>query len=1639
MATTVSNFIAGRMNKSVDERLLPPGEYVNAINLRLGSTEETEVGSVENSKGNTQLTTLSFNGQPISASAKCIGAYEDGQRETLYWFVHDPAFNSFAYDVLDLIVSYNVQLNLLTYHVITPGNTANPSVLNFNPDFLITGVNRVENLLFFTDNFNQPRFINITRSYDFNDSFLAEQLLVIKKPPAGRPELEFLTLAGEENFLEDKFITFAYRYKYADGEYSALSQFTDPAFAPSTFEYDISSGLNEGMQNIFNGVRVVYNSGGPLVKEIEVVFKETTSNVVKSIEKFDKFELGYADNTNYDLTFDNSKIFSVLASTQLARTFDNVPLRAKAQTIMGNRLMYGNYFDGFDLIDINTNPIRLEYNADLITEDIADAELEDRLEDGNYSLNGNVTINSAEVYFDLAGLELKEGSLLSFDIQLAHSQFTGDTPFPAQTNINLDGGFTFLLPSDFNSVYELSVDPAFELIVGTNANILPVVVPGDPTADTSCEGITATDAFNCSIATLLDGILTKFASGITGSQQAIRIISSPGSTEIGFQFPAMQYVDDILAPTINVFEYYAITFAGGDFIGIGNPKSLHSNRDYEVGIIYMDEFNRSTTALVSPNNTVHVGCSLAQNKNEIQISIPPQQLAPFWAKKYKFCIKTDLERYQTIFTNIFLRGEAGADTFFLLEGENAQKVEQGDRLRVKADSQGPTQRCQYATVLEKKAYAQGELEITTEDGTSIDAPAGTYMTIKANDFSAEVTDDAVVDLGSHGRCERDGNSHPLLRYACSINFDGSQWQDIDIPAGSRIKIFAKFRRRGGPGRKCDKREYIVELNLTSARDYTSFDDYFNGDQVGLRLNDGTNIIDSNPDCVDGADMVYISSPASSPNDIPQDRCFYYWRFYRDPSTNLLSLLLRGTNSCQGSKHVKRKRACIDARIEIIRSGETMIFETQPEDAIPDLWYESADVYDIDPATGFHSGNVLNQNGNDPAIIDTDFFNCFSFGNGCESYRVRDSLTGKDFQLGERTTSTGETEFKEVHRFADITYSGVYNNESNVNKLNEFNLGLLNFKSCEDVYGPIEIIDARETDVLVLQEDKISFVLAGKNLLSDSAGGGTIASVPEVLGTQIARIEEYGISRNPESFCKWGYDKFFTDAKRGAVIQLKGGSGQNEQLNVISELGMRSWFRDRFSESLNKQKIGGYDPYMNEYVLSINDEDLPEEFPCIECGIERTFTFPEDKVINYCVDVTQFVGSVKVDVIATTPAVFSSSILSAVYNSATVINNEILTNGDFQFVIDKNVVTQDTIDITIDGKEGTTVQIVVNCPEAPTINIYSISLTNSTDVDKTIHNEYRWVDGSFVSPLHSELVEFQDGTDAIIISQYTVVSGPQGAGIIPADGAEVKIISNQKPTDDFVFLPTVNKFYSLRTNVLYGATPAEMILLLNAAGTPLTIDESQAPIYSGEFTMPVGGDNLYLIYDYRQPTPASLCVNDDDPVDAVSVCCDCEEPTPPPTCDDRPDDNKYMTTRVPALPSVNPVVPATLYFNAYATTAEWLTAMTTYMNNWTNEFGACTGFCPKGNSMVRAFHTPGLVVATGKLYRLVNQPNGCATELRNLRATYDIRNIGNIHDFRYGFLWGAQYWNDITQQPDDYYIIETDSNGVITKNQKLNTL
>lgn len=1470
MANLTRNFTLGRMNKTLDERIVPNGEYIDALNVRMGSTEGSEVGVIENSKGNSRLSTLAYDGNELSDDARCIGAFDDGANETIYWFVHDPSFTASPTNKLDLIVSLNVQTGVIVYHVVSVNDGGGTNTtLNFNEKYLITGVNKIEDLLFFTDNYNQPRKINVKSTYDLPsagiDGFTNEAILVIKKPPINSPTIIPLTTGSEENFLEDRFICFAYRYKYADGEYSATSQFTVPTFLPGTFNYNIATALNDGMLNTTNQCEIVYNTGGPLVKSVELLFKDMNSSVIKIIEEIDKSKLGLTDNSDETYIFTNSKIFTILPESEILRLYDNVPRLAQAQTLMGNRLFYGNYLEDYELVDLNGDFTKLEYITTLSSEDVGLEELTNVLGDNQaYYIDNNIatTVTDSIVYVDFAGVNLVAGGLINITLRFEHAQWSGDTPYPTETTTDQIISFTYRLQQDFSSVYALASDPDFLDKVGTATNIEPVT--------NACNGFTFTDIFNCTIPNQLAGTPTlyKYKSGVLQVDRPIRVLSSPSITTIGFQIPAMLFVDDQsgVAITHESYEYYTILDATAEYQEVGTPSSLHSNRGYEVGIIYMDEYGRSSTALVSPNNNVHVPCSASEFKNTIDVTIPTTQIAPYWATRYKFCIKPDKKDYDIIYTNFFFRDPTSGADYFLLEGQNSQKIEEGDELIVKRDTQGAKDECTWVTVLEKEAKQRDFLNPPPidSDGNTILVPAGTYMKIRANNFITELAENSFITYGQKRETTYGLGDYAQIDYPIDIEDPANPGTYIpyDIPAGSNIRIKIQCKRIGGGILSpIYPLFWSVDATFTAPIDYTSFEDWFDNNNIATALaaqsnNDGT--------------------PATGPN---YDLTGYpFPTGFSDYPDDVLSLIRTDSGrtylsfrSFMGGGIVKKLITRLKVRIEVLRADNLIVFESDPQDAEPDLWYESSESFGI-TADGEHLGNTQDQDfvTNTPGIVKTDFFNCFAFGNGVESYKIEDSISGKELVLGNRATTTDSEVYGEERRFADLTYSGVYNAESNINKLNEFNLGLLNFKPLEISYGPVMKLFPRQTDILTLQEDKISYVQVGKNLLSDAAGGGALTSVPEVLGQQIARVEEYGISHNPESFAQFGSDKYFTDAKRGAVIQLKGGLTGADQLTVISMQGMRSWFRDLFNVSFQTQKLGGFDPYMNEYVLSSNTIALPVDTDCIECGSSRTISVSTTLPYSACYDFGEYVGDVDIDYeVVGGSGAFS---VNANYNGSDYTTGFVNTSGTLTF--NKSSVSNETGVISLSAKGSFTINLTVKCPEKTIMNIVLVTLTSNADSGDTIHNEYRWNDGTFTSPLHSNLVSFGSGAYPLV-SYYNIITGAQGGGYIPSDAANVTMICNQYSLDTFRFDILTDNFRYHRSNVLYNNTPAEIntLLGLSTEATPISgptiIGTTQ---YSASFAMPPSGDYLYLIYDYTNSTEAELCYG----VDEFDACCVCSE-------------------------------------------------------------------------------------------------------------------------------------------------------------------
>ena len=1481
------NFTAGKMNKTFDERVVPNGEYIDAMNIRMGSTENSEFGVIENTKGNISLTTLRFQNTLLSVDARCIGAYEDGSIETIYWFVHDPSFPLGNTGKLDLVVSFNTNTFSLTYHVITIDNGGGvDTTLNFNPQYLITGVNKIEDLLFFTDNYNAPRSININRNYAIpsgaplidagsttGQALLEESLLVIKRPPIESPTVQLVNTQGEQNFMEERFISFAYRYLYADGQYSATSQWSDIAFTPNGFELTIEAYLNEGMINAFNACQVTYWTGNSLVLGIDLLFKQSESNIIKIIEKQNKADLGIANDTYKTLTFDNSKIFTVLPEAELLRLYDNVPRFAQAQTLMGNRIMYGNYVEGYDLVSLNGQPLQLTYEAKLIQEAIASEVLDSSAQTSVYTIDGSHSVPNSILRIDFASFgpnyntTLIVGATIQVQLEFTHDSYTGGTPTTQTGNTSIS--LTFTLAQNYVSPYALSQSTEFQEWVGTVGNILPVYDP-IPATPTSCDGSTLTDYFNCAIPLNQASGWQKRASGITAIDQPIKIIAINTNTYIDLQLVAMQY-EDVNNLGTYAYEYYSIVNSIVTFSKLGNARSLHSNRGYEIGIVYMDDFLRSSTALVSPLNVVYTPCSSSANKNSIQVTIPVSQVAPYWAVRYKFVIKPDQEGYQTIYSTLVVQ-DVDSLIWFLLEGENMQKVEVGDRLIVKKDSSGPTQDCLYTTVLEKIAK-QATGNFTVE---------GVYMRLEAGNFESQVSPIPIYnDNGSGAERANVDWSDPAFPVPPALTYT-----DLDVPVGSTIGIMLYTYRK--KTLFCVRREANPSTSyayFTATQSYVSIETWFTTNLTAIMTSLTSLTAGGGMSCifVGSYNLSLFAIQALVTSGVDRDVIKLYINREPAPANNKLTFWMSGTEVCDGNGTTQLKFSLQRTTIE-----PNFIFETLPIDALPDVFFENNLSFAINPTTGEHDGNVQNQDfvlGQD-AVIDTGFFNCFSFGNGVESYKVRDSIIGREFNLGERVTSVSAQDYKEAHRFSDITYSGIYNPESNLNKLNEFNLGLLNYKYLESSFGYIYVLDGRETDVLCLQEDKISYVLAGKNLLSDAAAGRALTTVPEVLGTQIARTEKYGISHNPESYVQWGADRYFTDTKRGAVIYIQGDSMQSDQLRVISEFGMRTWFRDEFINAQTTQKLGGFDPYMNEYVLTSNDIQVPNIIDCFECGQINSFnidnTDKPERIISYCIKLTNCIadGNIVLTTFDIAPLIPSSGLITLdVTYDGTTTSNSINGNGTISvpYSVNNPLVLELQIVITIAPNAIVTFNVDNQCQECTEIFLVQVVITDGSNAGLFIHNQYNYTDPSILysSPLQSNQVTFALPSSNPLVSYYNIDAGFWGQGSFPYPGVDTNVYTNKIGFDDFDVIVPPNKFLYHTSNVFYANSPGGIVGLLSVATdiTPLTQSGTQ---WKGTFTTPALDNFLYLIWDLRQSTAVELCFSEDD---CTTACKDCYTPPP----------------------------------------------------------------------------------------------------------------------------------------------------------------
>lgn len=577
MAEIKNTFLKGKMNQDLDSRIVPNGEYREARNLSISRSEGSTVGEFENILGNTAISSLTAIGAP--ATTEIIGKFIDENSSMAYFMATDwnPGDESRAPGTAKC---YIVSVDLSSTNpplILVQGN-----FLNFNQGYIITGINLIENQLFWTDNLNQPRKINVSLATSNSSHYTTEdQISVAKYAPfepilamervqttlngdvtasativvadstgikvgdivtdkvklgaqqilelvtvIGIPAVNTLTLStpvtiidttpldfsrpsmtnknrlfmpnhssgavtiagggtpnpitaaytisgigtdleflysgnngipkvgdlvsgpgiptdtrvsfvevvdndaatqkqsisiklnketttadsdvisisdnpdydanwkGDENFLEDKFVRFSYRFKFEDNEYSLMAPFSQPMFIPKqysqfgggvlsptedmddAYKSTIIAWFENNINNILLRVPVMASTAAGLtssfkITDIDILYKESDALAVKVLETvemanpaptFSSIEFHdaiHGINTKYFLDYDYSstKPYKTLPNNQVTRVSDKVPVRALAQEVIGNRIVYGNY------LDRHTGPNSIAFSA----------------------------------------------------------------------------------------------------------------------------------------------------------------------------------------------------------------------------------------------------------------------------------------------------------------------------------------------------------------------------------------------------------------------------------------------------------------------------------------------------------------------------------------------------------------------------------------------------------------------------------------------------------------------------------------------------------------------------------------------------------------------------------------------------------------------------------------------------------------------------------------------------------------------------------------------------------------------------------------------------------------------------------------------------------------------------------------------------------------------------------------------------------------------------------------------------------------------------------------------------------------------------------------------------------------------------
>jgi len=219
----------------------------------------------------------------------------------------------------------------------------------------------------------------------------------------------------------------------------------------------------------------------------------------------------------------------------------------------------------------------------------------------------------------------------------------------------------------------------------------------------------------------------------------------------------------------------------------------------------------------------------------------------------------------------------------------------------------------------------------------------------------------------------------------------------------------------------------------------------------------------------------------------------------------------------------------------------------------------------------------------------------------EESRIRGGYNNTSTDYGVKAYIVEEQD-AQVRRGSSLIYSGIFNSRTGINQTNQFSVAEEITRSVDPISGSIQKLFAEDTNLLIFQERKVNNALIDKDAIFTAEGSAITTSGKLVIGQITPIAGNWGISKDPLSFAVYGYQKYFVDRNRNAVLRLAGGN-----ITEISNYGMIDFFRDQLSAVTSTGVIlGAYDNYNQNYVLSIQPNNRYEP----DGTAYKTLTFDE---------------------------------------------------------------------------------------------------------------------------------------------------------------------------------------------------------------------------------------------------------------------------------------------------------------------------------------------------------------------------------------------------------------------------------------------